>query len=251
MGSMNDQSSRVRAIAERDPLVGMQAVDVEAILDGRHPDPFSQLGMHRTATGPAVRAMLPGAASVSVLSRSNGECIGTLTQIDPRGLFAGLVDRAEPYRLRIDWHGVEQESEDPYSFGPVLSEEALARLARADPYAVLDCLGARPCTLEGIPGVRFAVWAPNARRVSIVGDFNTWDGRRHPMRLRHVAGVWELFVPRLSAGARYKYEIVARDGHTLPLKADPCALQTERTPATASIVADWSSVEQFPGRDAF
>jgi 1,4-alpha-glucan branching enzyme len=249
MGSMNDQSSRVRAIAERDPLVGMQAVDVEAILDGRHPDPFSQLGMHRTATGPAVRAMLPGAASVSVLSRSNGECIGTLTQIDPRGLFAGLVDRAEPYRLRIDWHGVEQESEDPYSFGPVLSEEALARLARADPYAVLDCLGARPCTLEGIPGVRFAVWAPNARRVSIVGDFNTWDGRRHPMRLRHVAGVWELFVPRLSAGARYKYEIVARDGHTLPLKADPCALQTERTPATASIVADWSSVEQFPWTD--
>ena len=249
MGSMNDQSSRVRAIADRDPLVGMQTVDVDAILDGRHPDPFSQLGMHRTATGHAVRAMLPGAASVAVLSRSNGECIGKLKQIDPRGLFAGLVDRAEPYRLCIDWHGVEQETEDPYSFGPVLSEEALARLARADPYAVLDCLGARPCTLEGIPGVRFAVWAPNARRVSIVGDFNTWDGRRHPMRLRHVAGVWELFVPRLSAGARYKYEIVTREGHTLPLKADPCALQTERTPATASIVADWSSIEAFPWTD--
>ncbi|MBU6490539.1 MAG: 1,4-alpha-glucan branching enzyme, partial [Burkholderiales bacterium] len=236
-------------MADRDPMAGMHPVDIEALIDGRHPDPFSQLGMHRTISGYAVRAMLPGATGVEIVSRANGECIGRLAQIDGGGLFAGPVKRAEPYRLRIDWHGVAQETEDAYSFGPVLSEDALARLARADPYAVLDCLGARPCTLEGIPGVRFAVWAPNARRVSIVGDFNTWDGRRHPMRLRHVAGVWELFVPRLSAGARYKYEIVARDGHTLPLKADPCALQTERTPATASIVADWNALEQFAWTD--
>lgn len=249
MGSLNDQTSRIREIADRDPLAGMHPVDIEALVDGRHPDPFSQLGMHRTSSGYAVRAMLPGAAGVEVVSRANGECLGKLGQIDAGGLFAGPVKRAEPYRLRVDWHGVEQETEDPYSFGPALSEDALARLARADPYAVLDCLGARPCTLEGIPGVRFAVWAPNARRVSIVGDFNTWDGRRHPMRLRHVAGVWELFVPRLAAGARYKYEIVARDGRTLPLKADPCALQTERTPATASIVADWGALEQFAWTD--
>ena len=249
MGSMNDQSSRLREMAERDPTTGLHAVDIEALVDGRHPNPFSQLGMHQTPTGYAVRAMLPGASRVCVLSRANGECIGKLAQIDSRGLFAGLVERAEPYRLCIDWHGVEQHIEDTYSFGPVLSEEALARLARADPYAVLDCLGSRPCTSEGIPGVRFAVWAPNARRVSVVGDFNTWDGRRHPMRLRHVAGVWELFVPRLAAGTRYKYEIVARDGHTLPLKADPCALQTERTPATASIVGDWPSIEQFAWTD--
>ena len=249
MGSMNDQPSRVREIADRDPTVGMHSVDIEALVDGRHPDPFSQLGPHRTAAGPSVRTLLPGASGVSVVARANGECLGKLAQIDARGLFAGLVAREEPYRLWIDWHGVEQEIEDPYAFGAVLSEEALSRLARADPYAVLDCLGARPCTLEGIPGVRFAVWAPNARRVSVVGDFNTWDGRRHPMRMRHVAGVWELFVPRLTAGARYKYEIVARDGHTLPLKADPCALQTEHTPATASIVADWNAIERFAWTD--
>ncbi|WP_206958400.1 1,4-alpha-glucan branching protein GlgB [Trinickia acidisoli] len=236
-------------MSDRDPNVGMHSVDIEALVDGRHPDPFSQLGPHRTAAGDTVRTLLPGAASVSVIASANGECIGKLAQIDSRGLFAGLVERDEPYRLRIDWHGVEQEIEDTYSFGPVLSEDALARLARADPYAVLDCLGARPCTVEGIPGVRFAVWAPNARRVSVIGDFNTWDGRRHPMRLRHVAGVWELFVPRLAAGARYKYEIVSRDGRTLPLKADPCALQTERTPATGSVVADWSGLEQFPWTD--
>ncbi len=249
MGSMNDQPSRVSEIADRDPAVGMHPVDIEALVDGRHPDPFSQLGPHRTASGHAVRAMLPGASSVAVHSRANGECLGKLSPIDARGLFGGLVTRDEPYRLRIDWHGVEQEIEDTYSFGPVLSEEALSRLARADPYAVLDCLGSRPCTFEGVPGVRFAVWAPNAKRVSVVGDFNSWDGRRHPMRLRHVAGVWELFIPRLAAGARYKYEIVAREGHTLPLKADPCALQTERTPATASVVADWREIEQFAWTD--
>ena len=119
----------------------------------------------------------------------------------------------------------------------------------ADPYAVLECLGSRPVTHEGIAGVRFAVWAPNARRVSVVGDFNSWDGRRHPMRLRHNAGVWELFVPGLGAGTRYKYEIVSRDGHTLPLKADPCAMQSEKPPATASVVADADAIDSFAWTD--
>ena len=249
MGSMNERSSRIREIADRDPTTGMHPVDIEALVDGRHPDPFSQLGPHRTADGYAVRTLLPGASGVSVISRASGECIGKLSQIHASGLFAGLVQHEEPYRLRIDWHGVEQDIEDTYSFGSVLSEEALSRLARADPYAVLDCLGARPCTFEGIAGVRFAVWAPNARRVSVVGDFNTWDGRRHPMRLRHIAGVWELFVPRLAAGTSYKYEIVTREGHTLPLKADPCALRTERTPATASVVADVAALHAFAWHD--
>ncbi len=248
---MNEQSSssRIHSIAERDPAVGLDKVDMQALVDARHPDPFSKLGMHRTTEGYVVRAMLPGASAVAVVDRDSGESIGRLASIDPSGLYAGFVERAAPYRLRIDWHGVEQEIEDTYSFGPVLDEDALQRLARSDPYAVMQCLGARPCALDGIPGVRFAVWAPNARRVSVVGDFNAWDGRRHPMRLRHVAGVWELFVPRLAAGGRYKYEIVGHDGHTLPLKADPCAMQTERTPATASIVADVSRIDQFAWTD--
>ncbi len=246
---MNDQSPFMRQGADRDPTTGLSALDIDALVDARHPDPFSQLGQHRCAAGIAVRALLPGAAGVAVIDREKGNCIGRLAQIHPGGLFAGLIEKAVPYRLCIDWHGVEQEIEDTYSFGPVLSEDALQRLARADPYAVLECLGARPCELDGIPGVRFAVWAPNARRVSVVGDFNSWDGRRHPMRLRHVAGVWELFIPRLTAGTRYKYEIVTREGHTLPLKADPCAMQTERTPATASIVADVSRLEQFAWTD--
>jgi 1,4-alpha-glucan branching enzyme len=239
----------VRPIAARDPLTGLHALDIDALVDARHPDPFSQLGPHRTPDGPAVRALLPGAAGVTVLERATGAPLGALALVHPGGLFAGVLERAAPYRLRIDWHGVQQEVEDPYAFGPALSEDALARLAHADPYAVLECLGARPCEIDGVPGVRFAVWAPNARRVSVVGDFNTWDGRRHPMRLRHAAGVWELFVPRVAAGARYKYEIVARDGHTLPLKADPCALQTERPPATASVVADVARLDHFAWTD--
>jgi 1,4-alpha-glucan branching enzyme len=246
---MNDTSFPRHSGADRNPSIGLDPVDIEALVDARHPDPFSRLGMHSTSAGHVVRVLLPGAAHVAVVDRASGALLGQLSEIAAGGLFAGFVERAVPYRLRIDWHGVEQEIEDTYSFGSVLDEDALQRLARADPYAVIQCLGARPCRQDGIPGVRFAVWAPNARRVSVVGEFNAWDGRRHPMRLRHVAGVWELFVPRLASGATYKYEIIARDGHTLPLKADPCAMQTERTPATASVVADVERIEQFRWTD--
>jgi len=228
---------------------GLHRVDLDALVDARHHDPFSQLGMHETSTGPVVRVMLPNAARVSVIARDNGRLLGELEQLHPGGLFAGPVSEAVAYRLRIDWHGSVQEIEDTYSFGPVLGDEPLQRVAWGDPYAVLECLGSRPHTVDGVPGVRFAVWAPNARRVSVVGDFNSWDGRRHPMRLRHQAGVWELFVPRIGAGTRYKYEMLTRDGHPLPLKADPCAMQTERPPATASIVAHVDDVERFPWTD--
>jgi len=235
-------------MSEHDPAAGLQPLDMDALVEARHPDPFSQLGLHHTDSGPVVRALLPNAAHVSVISRADGSLLGELQELRP-GLFAGRVSAAVPYRLRIDWHGTEQEIEDTYSFGPVLGDEPLGRLAGGDPYAVLECLGSRPMEVDGVPGVRFAVWAPNARRVSVVGDFNAWDGRRHPMRLRHQAGVWELFVPRVGPGTRYKYELLARDGHPLPLKADPCAMQTEKPPGTASVVAHVDEIEQFPWSD--
>jgi 1,4-alpha-glucan branching enzyme len=244
---MNERSGQ--STTPRDPAAGLHPLDIDALVDARHPDPFSQLGLHRTDAGMVVRALLPGAAGVTVIERASGAPLGELVQVHPGGLFAGFVERPVPYRLRIDWHGTQQEIEDTYSFGTVLSDDALRRLAHADPYAVLECLGARPAEMDGVPGVRFAVWAPNGRRVSVVGDFNAWDGRRHPMRLRHEAGVWELFVPRLAAGARYKYEIVTREGQTLPLKADPCAMQSERPPATGSIVAHVDEIERFPWTD--
>lgn len=228
---------------------GLHPLDIDALVEARHPDPFSKLGLHQTDAGPVVRVLLPGASGVQVLERDSGKALGALTKIHPAGLFVGFIDEMQAYRLNIDWHGTPQEVDDTYSFGPVLSDEALNRVSGGDPYAVMECLGSRPVLHGGVAGARFAVWAPNARRVSVVGDFNSWDGRRHPMRLRHNAGVWELFVPGLGAGTRYKYEIVSRDGHTLPLKADPCAMQSERPPATASVVADADAIDGYAWTD--
>jgi 1,4-alpha-glucan branching enzyme len=160
-----------------------------------------------------------------------------LARIHPGGVFSGVLPGPVPYRLRIVWPGGEQETEDPYAFPPLLGAVDLHLLAEGRHRRLGEALGAHAVTVEGVEGVRFAVWAPNARRVSVVGDFNQWDGRRNPMRCRIEAGVWEIFIPRLAAGARYKYEILGADGVLLPLKADPCAAAAEHAPATASVVA--------------
>ncbi|KAG1249103.1 hypothetical protein G6F65_019261 [Rhizopus arrhizus] len=123
---------------------------------------------------------------------------------------------------------------DPYAFGPLLSAQDLDALASGDWRAALEWLGARLADMDGIPGLRCAVWAPNARRVAVVGDFNSWDGRRHPMRLRHAAGVWELFIPAIQAGERYKFAITDANG-AIALKADPMARRAQAAPATASV----------------
>ncbi|QGZ63658.1 1,4-alpha-glucan branching protein GlgB [Paraburkholderia acidisoli] len=236
-------------MAERSPHAGLNPHEADALAGAHHHDPFGVLGLHYVDGAPYVRAWLPNAASVKVVARDRAHTLAELERVHPAGLFAGALAEAVPYRLEIDWQGVSQEIEDAYSFGPQLSAEALARLADGDPYAVLECLGSRPVTCDGVPGVRFAVWAPNAKRVSVVGDFNAWDGRRHPMRLRHEAGVWELFIPRVASGARYKYEILGAQGNVLPLKADPCAMQAEIPPGTASIVAPVEAIEQFAWSD--
>ncbi len=208
---------------------------VAALVHGRSGDPFALLGPHMEGGERTVRAFLPGADAVEVLARDDGALLARLERVHPAGLFAGPVPGAQPYRLRIAWPGGVQETEDPYSFWPQLGELDLHLLAEGRHRQIGSTLGAQQATVEGVPGVRFALWAPNARRVSVVGDFNSWDGRRHPMRLLHRAGVWELFVPRVRAGAHYKYEILGADGQ-LHLKADPVALATEAPPATASVV---------------
>src|SRR5207248_5879044 len=172
----------------------------------------------------------------TVVARDDPDRQSALSPIRQTGLFVGPAAGPGPYVLRIDWGGPIQETEDPYSFGPLLGELDVYLLAEGKHHDLAACLGAHAMVVDGVPGVRFAVWAPNARRVSVVGDFNTWDGRRHPMRLRHEAGVWEIFVPRLRVGARYKYELLGPHGELLPLKADPHAEQSERPPGTASVV---------------
>jgi 1,4-alpha-glucan branching enzyme len=213
--------------------------EVEAIVAARCGDPFSFLGMHRTPGGIRVRAMLPGAQEMSVIDLATGEVAAKGVRADPEGFFvATIADRKEPfrYRLRVSSGGIEHEFHDIYRFPPVLGELDIHLLAEGNHLASYRKLGAHPLLHEGVEGVAFAVWAPNARRVSVVGDFNAWDGRRMPMR--NVSGFWELFVPGLRPGQLYKYEIIGAQGQLLPLKADPYAERAERPPNTASVIAD-------------
>ena len=219
-------------------LSGLPSGVAEALAAGTWRDPFAVLGPLDTAVGRVVRVFLPGALQVEVRARTSGETLGRLAPIAPPGLFAGQVTGTEPYLLRITWPDTVQETEDPYSFGSLLGDLDLHLFNEGRHFELASHLGANVVTIDGVTGVRFAVWAPNARAVSVVGDFNTWDPRRNLMRLRFPAGVWELFVPRLPPGARYKFAIVGPDGARLPLKADPLARATEPPPATASVVAD-------------
>ena len=249
---MNMQDNRFATSATIAPLTDPATIDLLA--SGRLSDPFAVLGPHATAQGNVIRAFLPGALSVQVIARSDASVLATLLPEGQSGLFSGLSHDASAYELRIEWPGgITQDTEDPYSFGLLLGEVDLYLFAEGNHWQLAERFGAAVELHEGIRGVRFAVWAPNAQRVSVVGDFNTWDGRRHPMRWRGEAGVWELFIPRLQAGERYKFEIVGPDGNTLPQKADPLARQTEAPPATASVVSpplnhDWGDADWMAAR---
>ena len=229
--------------------------EADALAYARHGDPFKVLGPQETPDGRVIRAFLPGAESVDVLRRKDRVRIGALGRSETDGLFEGPVSDRAPYLLQIKWPGAVQETEDPYSFGPQLGELDLHLFNEGRHFEMAHALGANPATVDGVTGVRFAVWAPNASRVAVVGDFNAWDTRRHPMRLRYPSGVWELFIPRLGAGIRYKYDLIGANGERLPQKADPVARQAEQPPHTASIVASpepltWSDGDWMAGRAA-
>ena len=223
-------------------MAGLDGGTITAIVSGEHGDPFAVLGMHRApgAEGAlVVRAFVPRASRVWVVDAHDGSVVGELPKLHVAGLFAGpLHDRRErfQYRLRAAIGEVEIEFEDSYQF-PLLTQEAeLDLFKEGNHFQIHRLLGTHPKTVDGVSGVVFAVWAPNARRVSVVGDFNSWDGRRHPMRLRPEYGVWEIFIPGIGIGEVYKYEIKSKSGGVLPLKADPCGFYAERPPATGSIV---------------
>jgi 1,4-alpha-glucan branching enzyme len=206
-----------------------------AVIEGRHSDPFRYLGPHVEAGGPIVRVFLPNAVAVTVVDDQGR--LSDLSRIHDAGLFAGrLADSSSRYRLRVRFADHVVELEDPYRFPPVLSDFDLYLLGEGTHLQLYDKLGAHPCNVEGVSGVAFAVFAPNARRVSVVGDFNFWEGGRHAMRMRG-NGFWEIFVPSIGVGERYKYEIVGH-GRRVPLKADPVAFAAEQRPKTASIVVD-------------
>jgi len=217
--------------------------EISKICQGQHGDPFSVLGPHpvrgaKATTQVSVRCFLPGAAAVAAVDDS-GLLLGKLTPRHDAGFFEGHIQGAlsTAYRLQVQWaSGDSSTIDDPYRFGLLLGDMDVWLLGEGTHLRPFEVLGAQPCTVLGVAGTRFAVWAPNASRVSVVGDFNFWDGRRHPMRLRRECGVWELFLPGVAPGARYKYEVRTQHGEVLPQRADPYALQAELRPATASVV---------------
>jgi 1,4-alpha-glucan branching enzyme len=226
-GRMNDMTN---------DLTSDLTPEARDIIAGRHSDPFHYLGPHVEGGTWTVRVFLPDAGEVTAIEAGGRE--RPLTPVPGTALFVGaLTDGTTRYRLRVRYGANVVEMEDAYRFPPVLSDFDLYLLGEGNHLKLYDTLGAHPRVLDGVAGVAFAVFVPNARRVSVVGDFNIWDGRRHAMRVRG-NGYWEIFVPGARAGDRYKYEIVAADGRLLPLKSDPVAFAAEIRPQTASIVVD-------------
>jgi 1,4-alpha-glucan branching enzyme len=231
-------AARVSVAAEPVKLQQARASDatINAIAAGSHADPFAVLGIQETRDGFVARCFVPHAREITAFTLDDRE-IGALAMRDGRGFFEGPVSvgKRQPLKLRAKNSGGEWWMTDPYSFGPVLGPMDDYYIGEGSHLRLFDKLGAHMIHHEGVDGAHFAVWAPNAKRVSVVGDFNDWDGRRHPMRLRQDTGIWEIFLPWLGEGRPYKFEIVGAQGKTLPLKADPFAFHSELRPDTASI----------------
>ncbi len=235
---------------------------ITAIVRGEHRDPFAVLGPHvlqrARQTGVAVRAFLPHADKVVVVPGEANLPAHPMTRVHPAGLFEAVFpDRVEAfaYHLEVqDAGGASHRWDDAYRFPSTLGDLDLHLLGEGTHYRAYEKLGAHLVTVDGVVGVRFAVWAPNARRVSVVGDWNAWDGRVHPMRLHPANGLWELFIPGLGINTLYKYEVLSETTGAV-LKTDPVAFAFEvATPPTASVVADlnyaWDDVEWMADRAA-
>jgi 1,4-alpha-glucan branching enzyme len=210
---------------------------VAAFLASRHADPFALLGPHEAGGGLVIRAFVPHAETLEVLHEGGR---AQLTRRDDAGFFEGLVPGATlpfAYRLAAGNAGGSWAFDDPYRFGPALGPLDDHLLVEGTHRRLHERLGAHLVTRDGAVGVRFAVWAPNASRVALVGGFNDWDARCHPMRKRVDSGLWEIFIPGIGAGQPYKFAIAARDGTEQPWKADPFGRAAELRPSTASLVA--------------
>ncbi len=228
---------------------------LQRILTAQEWDPFSILGPHPERMGEIehirIRAFLPDAAEVACLPSPTYVEALPMTLVAPDGIFETVFPGTslEPnYLLRVTTtQGQTFQQYDPYAFSPVVSEFDLHLFGEGKLYQAYDKLGAHRCMHQGVQGVNFAVWAPNAKRVSVVGEFNGWDGRRHPMRSRGSVGIWELFIPGTGDGEIYKYEILPQGGGTPFTKADPYAAAAECRPKTASLVCE---VRQHQWNDA-
>jgi 1,4-alpha-glucan branching enzyme len=224
--------------------------DLARLAEGAHHDPHGVLGLHRHDDGDVLLLYLPGVESVQI---DGGKLLPRVPDTDFFGV-EGALGLPRHYSLHCrDRHGHDWHRVDPYSFGPMLADDDLARFNAGKHFEAWRMQGAHAYAIDGIAGVRFTVWAPDAGRVSVVGPFCEWDGRRYPMRVRGATGVWELFIPGLTAGDLYKFEIRHRDSGSIWLRSDPYARAAERRPATASIVTPqtahaWRDASWLAGR---
>jgi 1,4-alpha-glucan branching enzyme len=249
-----ERTSAAQAASSEAQSSAQLKAQIDALVAGRHADPFALLGPHLVSGGWAVRFFLPWAAKASISLRGVAKVMDAV-KLRPEGFFEATWPSAQttapaPGSYKIQGrthHGEPFEIYDAYAFPYLLTEFDLHLMGEGRHYDTYEKLGAHVKTIEGVAGVHFAVWAPSAKRVSVVGDSNRWDGRVHPMRSRGSSGIWEIFLPDLGEGAIYKYEIIGPDGQILPLKADPYAFRSELRPNTGSVVA---SLENYQWNDS-
>ncbi|MBI3794445.1 MAG: 1,4-alpha-glucan branching protein GlgB [Nitrospinae bacterium] len=229
--------------------------EIARIINAEHYDPFSVLGIHETADGSVIRVFAPEAKEVSAINVHNRVLVFPLKKIHDDGFFEATIKGAKLFAYELDIFGHDgrhRVGRDPYSFLPLLGDMDLHLFKEGNHYELHKKLGATIMEVDGVSGVRFAVWAPNARRVSVVGDFCNWDGRRYQMRVMGGSGVWEIFIPGIGKSAIYKFELMSKDNQVFT-KADPYAFASELRPKTASVVWDvnayrWEDAEYMAAR---
>lgn len=219
--------------------------ELKSIVSARCGLPQEFLGMHKCKGGIVVRAYIVNAKSCHLVDlRKSARKSAEMEKLDPSGFFELFIKGARkpfPYRFRVErYDGEIREFADAYSFPPSLTDEELYLFGLGDDRKVYEHLGSHLREIDGVKGTAFAVWAPTARRVSVVGDFDEWDGRYFPMRPLETSGVWEIFIPGVGEGAKYKYEILAANNDTPFLKSDPYAVRFEPPPHNSSVVCDIS-----------
>ncbi len=221
--------------------------EIKALMCGDHTNPHRILGMHKEGNRYVIRARFPEASKMEILCKYHKP--HSMVRIEETDIFEGHLTKKENYRLQAHFSsGTTFEFEDPYQFRPTLSNEDLYLFNQGNHHRIYEKLGAHAIEHDGATGYAFAVWAPNAKRVSVVGDFNQWDGRRHPMRLLEKSGIWELFIPNLTPGQKYKFELYDAN-YQIQLKADPYANCGEFEGGHASILT--KSLDTFDWQDHF